>query len=143
MKLIKALGLAAAMSLSMVAQADIAIIVNLKNQNTYTGIDTDLVSRIYLGKANKFPDGSSAVPYNLAKGDDIRDRFTRSVLNKTPSQLHSYWSRQIFAGKKQPPRDVADAAAMKKAIAEDLNGIGYINSLDVDTSVAVLHTIKD
>lgn len=143
MKLIQALGMTALLSLSAASWADIAVIVNLKNNNTYTGIDVDLIERIYLGKANQFPDGTSAVPYDLAKGDSVRDKFGRKILNKTPSQLHAYWSRSIFSGKKQPPRVAEDAEAMKAAVAADLNAIGYINAYAVDASVAVLYTIKD
>lgn len=143
MKFIKALGMTTLLSLSAASWADIAVIVNLKNNNTYTGIDADLIERIYLGKASKFPDGTAAVPYDLAKGDSVREKFGHKILNKNPSQLHAYWSRSIFAGKKQPPREVGDADAMKAAVAADLNAIGYINAYAVDASVAVLYTIKD
>ena len=143
MKRIQALAVAAAVTLSSSVWADVAVIVNVKNQNTYTGVDQELVQRIYLGKASQFPDGTKATPYDLEKGDASRQQFVEQVLQKTPSQLHAYWSRRIFSGKQQPPRAMDDADAMKAAVAADESAIGYIKASAVDASVAVLFTIKD
>jgi ABC-type phosphate transport system substrate-binding protein len=143
MKRIQALAAAAAMSLASSVWADVAVIVNVKNQNTYTGVEQDLIQRIYLGKASQFPDGTKATPYDLSKGDASRQLFVQEVIGKTPSQLHAYWSRRIFSGKQQPPRSLDDAEAMKAAVAADESAIGYIKSTAVDASVAVLFTIED
>ncbi|ASP37726.1 phosphate ABC transporter substrate-binding protein [Bacterioplanes sanyensis] len=143
MKGIQAFTTAALLTLSSVLWADVAVIVNVKNPNTYTGVDQALVQRIYLGKASQFPDGSTATPYDLEKGDPSRQQFVREVLQKSPSQLHAYWSRRIFSGKQQPPRSMDDAEAMKAAVAADESAIGYIKASAVDASVAVLFTIED
>ena len=48
------------------------------------------------------------------------------------------WSRLIFTGKATPPKELPDAAAVKKAVATDPKAIGYIDKSEVDSTVKVL-----
>ena len=48
------------------------------------------------------------------------------------------WSRLAFTGQGQPPKELADAEAVKKAVAADPKAVGYIDKADVDASVKVV-----
>jgi hypothetical protein len=48
----------------------------------------------------------------------------------------------MFTGHGQPPKVVADAAAVKKAVAADPKAVGYIDKADVDASVKVVLTLN-
>lgn len=117
------------------AYAEIAVIVHPSNSNV---ISTSEIERIFLGKVSNFSDGSSAIPLNLGEENATRDEFNTKVLKRGGSQLKAYWSKMIFTGKGQPPKELADDAAAKAAVASNPNAISYIKSSSVDGGVKVI-----
>lgn len=122
---------------SSLASAEISVIVSTNNPNE--SIDQATVSKIFLGKAKSFPDGSQAVPIDQDDGAAARVAFNSTVLGKSASQLKSYWSRLIFTGKGTPPKQSGNDAAVKELVANNPNIIGYVDSSAVDASVKVVH----
>lgn len=140
MKIIKTSSLIALLTLIMVnAQAEVAVIVSHDNNNTYTDVDMELVGRIFLGQTANFPDGAVAKPVNLKQGSSVREEFNKSFLGKSENQLSAYWAKLRFSGKAKLPKEVSSAKEMKTLIANNPNLIGYIDSLDVDSTVKVVH----
>jgi ABC-type phosphate transport system substrate-binding protein len=127
--------LLAVTALAGVAQADIAIVVNPANANA---VSSDDLNRLFLGRASNFADGTKATPLNLSEGQAARDEFDNKVLSRSSSQLKAYWSKLVFTGKGTPPKELADDAAIKAAVAADPTAIGYISSASVDGSVKVV-----
>jgi ABC-type phosphate transport system substrate-binding protein len=123
-------------SLSVLASAETAVIVAAGNSNG--SMDSATISKIFLGKSKSFPDGSHATAVDQADGNPAREAFNDKVLGKSGSQLKSYWSRLIFTGKGTPPKQHANDAAVKAAVAADPNMIGYIDAAAVDGSVKVV-----
>ena len=121
--------------LSGAAVADIAVVVNPANANA---VSADDLNRLFLGRASSFADGSKATPLNMAEGKPARDEFDSKVLNRSAAQLKAYWSKLVFTGKGTPPKELADDAAVKAAVAADSSAIGYISSGSVDSSVKVV-----
>lgn len=123
--------------LSGAAMADISVVVNPANANA---VSSDDLSRLFLGRASSFADGAKATPLNLAEGLAAREEFDSKVLSRSASQLKAYWSKLVFTGKGTPPKELADDAAVKAAVASDASAIGYISSASVDASVKVVAT---
>ncbi|MCS4306923.1 ABC-type phosphate transport system substrate-binding protein [Rheinheimera pacifica] len=121
--------------LSGSAVADIAVVVNPANANA---VSADDLNRLFLGRASSFADGSKATPLNMAEGKTARDEFDSKVLNRSAAQLKAYWSKLVFTGKGTPPKELADDAAVKAAVAADSSAIGYISSSSVDSTVKVV-----
>jgi hypothetical protein len=48
----------------------------------------------------------------------------------------------VFSGKGQAPKELADNAAVKKAVATDPKAVGYIDKSAVDGSVKVVSTLN-
>jgi hypothetical protein len=48
----------------------------------------------------------------------------------------------VFTGQGQPPKEVADPASVKKAVAADPKTVGYIDKSDVDASVKVVLSLN-
>lgn len=117
--------------------AETSVIVSANNPNA--AIDQNLISKIFLGKTKKFPDGTQALPVDQDEGSSVRDEFNKTVLGKSDSQLKSYWSRLIFTGKGTPPSQSGNDAEVKGLVANNPNLIGYIDSASVDSSVKVVH----
>ncbi|HSG51517.1 MAG TPA: phosphate ABC transporter substrate-binding protein [Rheinheimera sp.] len=118
-------------------KAEIAVVVNPGNANA---VSADDLNRLFLGRASSFADGAKATPLNLAEGQAAREEFDNKVLNRSSSQLKAYWSKLVFTGKGTPPKELADDAAVKAAVAADASAIGYISSSSVDGSVKVVAT---
>jgi ABC-type phosphate transport system substrate-binding protein len=122
---------------SSIAFAETSVIVSKSNQNS--AMDQTTVSRIFLGKAKSFPDGSQALPIAQNEESKTSEAFNTSILGKSDSQLNSYWSRLIFTGKGTPPKESGTDAEIKTLVANNPNIIGYIDSSTVDATVKVVH----
>jgi ABC-type phosphate transport system substrate-binding protein len=97
--------------------------------NPATSIDRDLLRRVYLKKASGWR------PIDLSSSVGARARFTRDVLKKTPSQLRSYWSQQVFSGKGGPPPEARSVAAAISYVLAHPGAVAYIPA-DVDAGGA-------
>lgn len=122
---------------SLPALADDVVAV-VSARSPVTSLSANQVADIFLGKASRFPDGTPAVPIDLVEDSPMRDRFYAQYTGKSPAQVKAHWSKIIFTGRGQPPRQAASTGEAKKLIAENPNAIGYIDPSQVDGSVRVL-----
>jgi ABC-type phosphate transport system substrate-binding protein len=118
------------------ALAEVVVVVSSKS--AAGSLTAAQAADIFLGKATSFPSGGQAIPIDQSEGSAIRDEFYTKVGGKSAAQVKAYWSKIIFSGKGQPPKEVADSAAVKKLIADNPNVIGYIDKGAVDGSVKVV-----
>lgn len=95
----------------------------------------DQVADVFLGK------NQSLTPIDQPESAPARAEFYKKATGRDPSQVKAAWSRLVFSGKAQPPKEM-DAAAVKKAVAADPKTIGYIDKSAVDASVSVLATVE-
>jgi len=93
---------------------------------------------IFLGKTDRFPDGSQAVAIDQAEGSAARDEFYDKVAGKSAAQIKAFWSKIIFTGRGQPPPTVANATELRNRIRANPSVIGYLDRGMVDDSVRVV-----
>lgn len=115
------------------AFAEVAVIVHPDNNSI---INKDEVQRIFLGKKTTFENGQSATPYNLAN-ETVRAEFDSRMLDKTSSELRTYWSKLVFTGKGTPPVEFATPAELIAKVSSDPSAIGYVDAAAVPDSVKV------
>lgn len=125
-----------AISITHVAGAEVAVIVNPKSNTAR--MTADQVSAIFLGKTQSLPGGGAAQPVDLPEGDSVRNQFYSKVTGKNASQLRSYWSQIVFSGKGKPPKTLGSATEVKRFVATNPNAISYIEKSAVDASVKVI-----
>jgi ABC-type phosphate transport system substrate-binding protein len=118
------------------ATADVVAVVSSKS--SVTVLTKNQVVDIFLGKANRFPDGEQAVPIDQVEGSAARDEFYAKFTGKSAAQIKAHWSKIIFTGRGQPPKEVPDSAEVKKRVVQNPKAIGYIERSLVDGSVRVL-----
>ena len=118
------------------AHAALAIIVH--PSNNMAGITADQAADIYLGKSGVFPNGQRVTPVDQVPSSPARQKFYKAVVKKDGSVLKVYWSKILFTGKGQPPREIGDDAEMKSWIASNPDAIGYVDGKFVDSTVKVL-----
>jgi ABC-type phosphate transport system substrate-binding protein len=108
------------------AQAtDLVVIVN----PAAGALTRDQVSDLFLGKSQAF------TPIDQAENSPIYAEFYKKATGRDIAQVKSTWSRVIFSGKGQAPRQVSDSAAVKKAVAADPKAVGYVEKSAVDGTV--------
>lgn len=83
------------------------------------------ISRIFLKKTTKFPDGRSASPVDLPANSSVRETFSSHVLGKPASAVDAYWQQQIFSGRDIPPPQKSEDAAVS-FVRSNENGIAYV-----------------
>lgn len=110
------------------AQAQIAVVMG----PSAAPLSKDQVANIYLGRSFDLK------PMDLPESSPAREQFYKKATDRDLSQIKATWSRIVFTGKGQPPKEQPDAAAVKKAVAADPKAIGYIEKSAVDASVKVV-----
>lgn len=121
--------LATLAALSMGAQAANLVVIGSPASPPIT---KDQLVDVYLGKAQV------ANPVDIADSNPLYAEFYQKATGRDVTQIKSTWSRIVFSGKGQPPKQYPDAAAIKKAVAADPKAIGYIDKSAVDGTVKVL-----
>ncbi|MFC0170303.1 hypothetical protein ACFFKC_19705 [Pseudoduganella danionis] len=117
----------------LAAAAEIVVVVNPKNPATR--MFSEQASQFFLGKSTMF------VPLDQAEKSQIRTDFYQRLAGKDISQVKAAWAKIIFTGKGVMPAELHSTAEVKKAIANDINAIGYIEKSAVDDSVKVILTL--
>jgi hypothetical protein len=122
---------AAALLAAHVHAADLVVVGN----PSAAPMNKDQVADVYLGKSQ------AATPLDLPESSPLRAEFYKKATGRDLAQIKSTWSRVVFTGKGQPPKELPDAAAVKKVVAADVKAIGYIEKSALDSSVKVLSSV--
>ncbi len=124
----------AASSLVTPALAEMVVVVNAKA--AVSSMTNDEVAQFYLGKS------TSMNPVDQAESSPLRAEFYKKVAGKEPAQAKALWAKLIFTGKASAPPEAPGSAEVKKLVAADPKGIGYIDKSAVDGSVKVVLTVQ-
>lgn len=115
---------------------DVVAVVSARS--AITALSPTQVADIFLGRSTRFPDGTHAVPIDQNEDSPVRERFYAQFTGKSAAQVKAHWSKIIFTGRGQPPRQASSGAELKKMVADNPQAIGYIDPKLVDSSVRVL-----
>lgn len=115
------------------ASAELVVIVSARSPAPQ--LSGDQVAAIFLGQAGRLPDGSEVVALDQRIGSGERNQFYQQVAGKTPALLKAHWSKMLFTGRGQPPREALDAASVRRMVADNPSMIGYIDRSALDGSV--------
>ena len=123
---------------SQSAEADLAVVVNADNPTDSVTVE-ELIN-VFLGRSRQLAGGTKVIPIDQMEGESARIEFYDKVVKKSPSQLNSYWSRLIFAGKGRPPYAVMNDQEVIEFVSANPSMIGYVDTTAVDDSVKVILT---
>lgn len=118
------------------AYADVVVVVSASSSVTH--LTAEQTAKIFLGKTDTFPNDGNAFPVDQPEGSAIKDEFYSKIVRKSSSQLTAYWAKVIFTGDGHPPKLLENNEAVRNAIANNPNAIGYIDKSAVDSSVRVI-----
>jgi hypothetical protein len=113
------------LALAFVAGASIAdVVAVVSSKSAITALSKSQIEDIFFGTITCLPSGLHAVPLDQAEGSSAREEFYTRVAGKSPAQMKAYWSRIIFTGRGQPPKEVTNDTALRKRLAEDVPAAG-------------------
>ncbi|WP_431479257.1 phosphate ABC transporter substrate-binding protein [Massilia eburnea] len=115
------------------AAAELVVVVSARSP--ITTLRAEQVADIFLSEATRFPDGGEVVALDLPIGSPLRDDFYLKVANRSPALMKAYWTKRIFTGRGQPPRELPNSQAVRKLVADNPTLIGYIDRNALDASV--------
>ena len=101
------------------------VVVNASNPVTTVG--SAQLSRIFLKKTTRWPDGSSAMPIDQLWSSEVREEFSTAVHERSAEAIAAYWQRVIFSGRAVPPVEKASDAEVLMAVRDDPNAVGYVS----------------
>ena len=125
---------AAAGFIALPALADVVVVVNPKAAESTLG--KEQVAQFFLGRS------TAMTPIDQADSSAVRAEFYKKVADKDASQAKALWSKLVFTGKATMPKEVADNAAVKAAVAANPKAIGYIDKSAVDATVKVVYSAQ-
>jgi ABC-type phosphate transport system substrate-binding protein len=126
-------GLLGAALLPGAGAGELVVIVSAKS--SVTALRQEQVADIFLGQIANFPGGMEAVALDQSIGSPERDEFYSKVASKTRPLVKAYWTKMIFTGRGQPPKEIGGSAAVRKMVADNPSLIGYIDKSALDASV--------
>ena len=121
--------------LCLLAGAAIASDVVVVANPSAAALTKEQVADIFLGKSQAMH------PIDQAESAPIRADVYKAATGRDVAQVKAAWSRLVFSGKAQPPTEMANSAAVKKAVVADPLAVGYIEKSAVDSSVKVVLTL--
>jgi len=139
---IAAVLLAAVAWLSPLAARAVEFVVVVSPKNPLVSLQQEQVAALFLGQVARFPDGADAQTLDLPLGSAVRDTFYHQVAGKSPAMMKAHWTRMVFTGHGQPPREVAGSIAVRRMVAENPTMIGYIDRHALDASVKAVQVLR-
>lgn len=105
--------------------ADIVVIVHPSAQP----LSKEKAGDIFLGKEPTY------APVDYPDSVPLKAEFYKKLTSRDLTQVKTTWTRVVFTGKGLAPKEHADAAAIKKAVAADPKAVGYIEKSALDGTV--------
>lgn len=127
---LRLLGLLSLLGIALPTTADVVVVAGAGS--SAANLSKEQIADIFLGKS------TALTPLDQPESSPLRDEFYTKVTGKSAAQAKSYWAKLAFTGKGTPPKEGANSAEIKKALAGSPNLIGYIEKSAVDGSVKTL-----
>ena len=125
------------------AAADLAFKVIAHPELTESSIDRATLSAVFLKKAARWGDGTSAQPVDQSTQSPVRLAFTERVHGRPLAAVMKFWMRQIADGQGVPPPVKESEADIIAYVASKKGAVGYVAAATpLPESVKVLQ-VKD
>ncbi|MFA7555584.1 MAG: hypothetical protein WCY88_15180 [Spongiibacteraceae bacterium] len=124
---------------SFSVSAEVAVIVSM--ENPLTTITRAQLVNIFLGRSSTFPGGGRALPVDQLDANEQRQDFYNENVGWSAAQLKAHWSKIIFTGRGQPPKQLENDDAVEEFILSNPRGIGYIQKGNASVNVKIVDIV--
>ena len=122
-------------------RADGRLVVVINETGGVERLTHEQVVNIFLGRFRQLPNGLAATPIDRPRDDELMADFYRLLVDKTPAEIRSYWSRLIFSGKTAPPRQAQSGQDLHKWLVEIPGAIAYMRPEECLPPLVVVLTL--
>ena len=117
-------------------QPSFVVIINTVNPvKTVTVVE---LRRMFLKQSRMWPHAEPVVPVDWDATSEIRQAFSRQVLNRTVREMADLWVQLSMTQGLNPPSTQRSARAVLRFVASVPGAISYVPQADVDDTVKVL-----
>lgn len=116
----------------------LAVIVS--QESSINSISEKDLSRIFLSKTKRFPNGEKAIAIELIN-EELQSKFYKKISNKNLRQLKKYWSKMIFTGVGMPPKKIDTIPKLLNYIRINPNAISYMPMKEVTNNTKIIMEI--
>lgn len=122
---------------SPLALAEVNVVVIVNVSNPVTKLDREALSKLYLRKETRWPDGKEAMIIRPASRD-AQEAFAKQVHQKSWKAVQHHYQQLVFSARGAAPIEKKDDAAVAADVAKFPNAIGYVTALPIDPGVKVV-----
>jgi ABC-type phosphate transport system substrate-binding protein len=122
-------------------QSGMVVVVN--PANPVEALSREEVSRLFLRKVARWPNGVPVYPVDQRRAAAARVAFTQAVHRRSVEMLTLYWQRQVFSGRQVPPPEDDSDAAVLEFVRSTPGAIGYVSDGADVRSVKVVTITPD
>ena len=97
-----------------------------------SALNREQIAQIFTGKSNIL------TPYDQSESSPARAHFYKAITGRTVDQVKAMWSKLVFSGRGRFPEELINSKAVKRTIASDPKGIGFIEKSEIDDTVKVV-----
>ena len=116
------------------------VVVTGKN-SAVNSLSENEVRQLFSGQLRSLG-GQRVQPLDMPNSSKEREAFYQKLLGRTPEQMRAYWTRLIFTGQGQPPREVSSAQELSTLVGSSGDFIGYLPAEAAGENVKVLYRIQ-
>jgi ABC-type phosphate transport system substrate-binding protein len=120
---------------SMPAAHAPGFVVVVNTSNSVTTVSLSDLQRIFRKQTRMWPNGETVVPVDWDATSEIRQEFSKRVLNRSVREMGEYWVQQSITQGLAPPTSLKSARAILRFVASVPGAIGYLPAVDLDGTV--------
>jgi ABC-type phosphate transport system substrate-binding protein len=115
-----------------------AFVIIANKSNPVKTLPTVELRRIFMKQSRMWPHAEPMVPVDWESTADIRQVFSKQVLNRSVREMAEYWVQQSMTQGISPPSTQRSARAVLRFVASVPGAISYVSPADVDDTVTVI-----
>ena len=115
-----------------------AFVIIVNKANPVKTLPIVQLRRIFMKESRMWPHAEPMVPVDWESTAEIRQVFSRQILNRSVREMAEHWVKQSITQGLAPPSTQRSARAILRFVANVPGAISYVPPSDVDETVAVV-----
>ena len=115
-----------------------AFVIVVNKANPVKTLPTVELRRIFMKESRMWSHAEPMVPVDWESTAEIRQVFSKQVLNRSVREMAEYWVKQSITQGIAPPSTQRSARAVLRFVASVPGAISYVAPADVDDTVNIV-----
>jgi ABC-type phosphate transport system substrate-binding protein len=115
-----------------------AFVIVVNKANPVKTLSPVELRRIFMKQSRMWPHAEPVVPVDWDSTSEIRQAFSKQVLNRSVREMAEYWMQQSITQGLAPPSTQRSARSVMRFVASVPGAISYVPPAEVDDTVSVV-----